>query len=101
MGQLNKLDRNILAGYCSAFALWQQAQEVLHQQGTVYFTPKGKLEIRPEVEIAKTTGEMMQGFAEELGLTPTSRARMNLPKENKEIDPMEEILREVEMERRK
>jgi P27 family predicted phage terminase small subunit len=101
MGLLSKLDRNMLAGYCSAYALWQQAQEVLNQQGTVYVSPKGKLETRPEVEIARTTGEMMQGFANELGLTPTSRARMNLPKENEEIDPLEEFLREGERNRRR
>jgi P27 family predicted phage terminase small subunit len=96
LGILSRLDRNILAGYCSSCALWQQAQEVLSKQGTVYVSTKGKLETRPEVEIAKTVGEMMQGFAEELGLTPTSRARMNLTPENKELDPIEEILREVE-----
>jgi P27 family predicted phage terminase small subunit len=96
LGILSRLDRNILAGYCSTYALWQQAQEVLSKQGTAYVTTKGKLETRPEVEIAKTAAEMMNAFAEELGLTPTSRARMNLPPENKELDPIEEILREVE-----
>jgi P27 family predicted phage terminase small subunit len=99
MGLLTKLDRNILAGYCAAFAMWQQTQEVLSQQGMVYVSTKGKLETRPEVEIARTAGEMMQGFANELGLTPSSRARLNLPKENEEVDPMEEILREIDRER--
>jgi P27 family predicted phage terminase small subunit len=101
MGLLTKLDRNILAGYCAAFAMWQETQEVLSKQGTVYVSPKGKLEIRPEMEVAKTIGEMMQRFAAELGLTPTSRARMNLPKENEEVDPLEEFFREAERERRK
>ena len=50
LGLLTKLDRNILAGYCAAYALWQQTQEVLSKQGTVYVTTKGKLEPRPEVE---------------------------------------------------
>ena len=34
----------------------------------------------------------MQGFAAELGLTPTGRARMNLPKENEEDRPHGRIL---------
>ena len=93
MGLLTKLDRNVLAGYCAAFALWQETQEVLSKQGTVYVSTKGKLETRPEVDIAKTTGEIMNSFARELGLTPSSRVRMELPKENEEVDPMEEFLR--------
>jgi P27 family predicted phage terminase small subunit len=92
MGLLSKLERNILAGYCSAYALWQQSQEVLNRQGTVYVTAKGKLETRPEVEIAKTTGEAMNAFARELGLTANGRARMDLPKGNVEVDPLEEFL---------
>jgi P27 family predicted phage terminase small subunit len=95
LGLLSSLDRNILAGYCNAFALWQEAQECLSKQGTVYVTTKGKLEPRPEIAIVKTAGEMMNAFAAELGLTPSSRARMNLPKPNEEIDPMEELLRDL------
>lgn len=100
LGLLNKLDRNVLAGYCVSFALWRQTQDFLSSQGTVYVTTKGQLQPRPEVAVAKTAGEMMQGFAAELGLTPTSRARMNLPKENAEIDPMEELLCGGDKERR-
>ena len=40
----------------------------------------------------------MNSFARELGLTPTSRARIELPKENEEVDPMEEFLRTGRME---
>jgi P27 family predicted phage terminase small subunit len=100
LGLLTKLDRNILAGYCNAYALWRQTQELLTVQGTVYVNAKGQLQPRPEVIVAKNAGEEMQTFAAELGLTPSSRARMNLPKANEEIDPIEEILREVENERR-
>ena len=101
LGLLTKLDRNVLAGYCVSFALWQQTQELLSKQGTVYLTGKGQLQPRPEIMVAKTAGEMMQSFAAELGLTPTSRARMNLPKANEEIDPMEELLQEMEQERKR
>ena len=38
----------------------------------------------------------MNAFAAEFGLTPASRARMRFPQSNEEIDPMEELLREVE-----
>jgi P27 family predicted phage terminase small subunit len=101
LGLLSKLDRNILAGYCISYALWQRSQEYLFKQGTVYVTTNGKLQPRPEIAVAKEAGEMMNDFAAELGLTPSSRARMRLPDPNKEIDPMEELLNEIEGERRK
>jgi len=43
---------------------------VLITQGSVYVTPKGKIETRPEVAIAKNAGEQMNTFATEFGLTP-------------------------------
>jgi P27 family predicted phage terminase small subunit len=98
LGLLTRLDRNILAGYCNAYALWRQTQEALSKQGSVYLTAKGQLLPRPELEVIKTAAEMMKAFASELGLTPTSRARMNLPKANEEIDPMEEFLRTGRMD---
>ena len=101
LGLLSKLDRNILAGYCISYALWQRSQEYLFKQGAVYVTTNGKLQPRPEVAVAKDAGEMMNNFAAELGLTPTSRARMRLPKPDEEIDPMEALLREIDQENAK
>lgn len=99
LGLLTNLDRNILAGYCNSYALWQQAQECIFKQGAVYVTAKGKLQPRPEIDIAKTAGEMMNNFAAELGLTLTSRARMRLLTPDEDIDLMEELLREIEQEK--
>jgi P27 family predicted phage terminase small subunit len=96
LGLLTKLDRNILAGYCISFAMWQKTQIFLSIKGPVYMTAKGKLQPRPEITIAKVAGEMMNNFASELGLTPSSRARMRLPKSNEELDPMETLLQEIE-----
>lgn len=93
LGLLNRLDRNILAGYCSTFALWRQNQETLNSQGSVYVTPKGVLLPRPELTVVKVVGELFQRFSSELGLSPTSRARLNIPDPNAEIDPLEVFLR--------
>jgi P27 family predicted phage terminase small subunit len=98
LGLLTKLDRAQLAGYCSSCAWWRRVQEVLSTQGSVYVTPKGKIEPRPEVAIAKIAGEQMNAFAAQLGLTPTSRSRMRFPQSEAEIDPMEELFREVHKE---
>lgn len=96
LGLLTKVDRAQFAGYCTSCAWWRRVQEVLITQGSVYVTPKGKIETRPEVAIAKMAAEQMNAFAAEFGLTPASRARMRIPQSDEEIDPMEELLREVE-----
>lgn len=101
LGLLTNLDRAHLAGYCTSCVWWRRVQEVLSTQGSVYVTVKGKIEARPEVAIAKIAGEQMNAFAAELGLTPASRARLRFPQSEGEIDPMEELLREVERGGRK
>jgi hypothetical protein len=40
----------------------------------------------------------LQTFTNELGLIPPSRARINLPKENVEDDPVEAFLKENDNE---
>jgi P27 family predicted phage terminase small subunit len=92
LGLLNRLDRNILASYCSTFALWRQNQEVLSTQGSVYVTAKGVMQPRPELAVVKATAEMLQKFSAELGLSPSSRLRLEIPNPNEEVDPMEEFL---------
>jgi P27 family predicted phage terminase small subunit len=100
LGLLTKVDRELFAGYCSACAWWRKVQEVITTQGSVYVTARGKIEPRPEVAIAQVAAEQMRSLAAEFGLTPVSRARLRLPQsEEGEIDPMEEILREVEKRR--
>jgi phage terminase small subunit len=50
------------------------------------------------VEISKLAAEQMKGYAAELGLTPTSRARLELSRksnEPEEEDPMEALLSEI------
>jgi P27 family predicted phage terminase small subunit len=97
IGLLTKLDIDTLAGYCSSYSVWRKAQEVLANHGSVYVTPKGQLKARPEIEIANTAAEQMKSFASELGLTPSSRARMQLtqgPSTPEEEDPMEALLNE-------
>jgi P27 family predicted phage terminase small subunit len=92
LGLLTKLDRATLAGYCISYSWWRKAQEVLDDQGTVYVTNKGQLKPRPEVEIARISGDMMKAFAAELGMTPASRERIRLSQPGEEPDPVEKLL---------
>ncbi|MBI2847981.1 MAG: P27 family phage terminase small subunit [Chloroflexi bacterium] len=56
-----------------------RCQEIIDKEGSVYVTAKGKVETRPEVEIARMEQEAVQKMAAEFGLTPTSRLRLRLP----------------------
>jgi len=97
LGLLTQLDMALLAGYCTSCALWRYAQEVLNTQGTTYVTVRGRLEVRPEVAIAKMAAEQMSSLAAEFGLTPASRARLGITTTHKDIDtedidPLEALL---------
>jgi len=74
-GNLAKTDRNILAGYCSAYSRWRRAEKAL--QDTLTQEARHGESARPEVHIAKDALTQMTALAKELGLTPLSRARMS------------------------
>jgi len=96
LGIITNLDQSTLAGYCIVYSQWRKAQEVLRDQGMVYVTQRGQLKPRPEIEIARLSGDMMKVFASELGMTPLSRERIRLVQPDEEVSPMELLLREAE-----
>ncbi len=99
-GLLTKLDSTALACYCVSCARWRKANEIIRTQGEVYVTPKGYLQPRPEVAIARMAAEMMRTLAVEFGMTPVSRARIGVAPAGEDNDPMAVSLREVKRERR-
>lgn len=92
IGLLTSLDRATLAGYCDAFDRWSECVRFTKKQGTHYMTPAGQLREWPQVSMAKAAGQAMRAFAGDLGLTPTSRLRLNVEKEEVEDDPFEKFL---------
>lgn len=97
MGLLTKVDRAALAGYCEAHSRYLQAIKVLQEKGQTYsFTNaqlQEKFEKRPEEQIARDALNQIRQFCAEFGMTPSSRARMVIPKTNEPEDPMEELLK--------
>ena len=79
LGLLTEVDGSALAGYCQAFARWQQAEKVMTEKGLTFETEKGYLVPRPEVTIARQMMVQMRAFSVEFGLTPSSRGRLTLP----------------------
>lgn len=76
-GVLVRLNRQVLAGYCSAYANWKRAQEILNKKKDLTFkTPNGALQQIPEVGIVNQALIAMLKYASEFGMTPSSRSRI-------------------------
>jgi P27 family predicted phage terminase small subunit len=85
VGLLTKIDGVALAAYCQAYGRWQRAEEVLavvaennaSTKGLVIKTKHGNHIQNPLVGIANRALADCMKYAVELGLTPSSRTRIN------------------------
>ena len=93
MGVLSEVDMAAFAGYCQAYARWKEAEEFITQHGTIVKTPSGYWQQVPQVSIAQTYLKIMERFASEFGLTPSSRSRIVADSINHDSDDeLEELL---------
>lgn len=77
MGVLTVVDGAVLAGYCESMAAFEAAVEQLREKGSTTFnTPSGYKQQRPEVGMRNSAMMLVLRFAQELGLTPAARARL-------------------------
>ena len=93
MGVLTEVDMAVFAGYCQAYARWQEAEEFISQHGTIVKTPSGYWQQVPQVSIAQTYLKTMAKLAAEFGLTPSARSRL-IAGDGKDVkrDEMEDLL---------
>ena len=94
MGLLTEMDMAAFAGYCQAYARWKEAEEFITQHGSIVKTPSGYWQQVPQVSIAQTYLKIMNKFAEQFGLTPSSRSRIIASNDSSgsAVDEMEELL---------
>ena len=86
-------DMAAFAGYCQAYARWKEAEEFITQHGSIVKTPSGYWQQVPQVSIAQTYLKIMNRFAEQFGLTPSSRSRIIAEdNSNSTVDEMEALL---------
>jgi P27 family predicted phage terminase small subunit len=78
LGLLTGLDRNLLAAYCQAHALWVEAVASIGRYGTMVKSPNGYPMQSPYVAVANKQVEIMVRIAAELGMTPSSRTRIRV-----------------------
>ena len=88
---LTGLDRNLLAAYCQAHALWVEAVASIARYGTMVKSPNGYPMQSPYVAVANKQVDIMGRIAAEFGMTPSSRSRIRAGGPAPE-DPFERFL---------
>lgn len=88
-GVLAEVDQHALAMFCSTWARWRRAQDVLEFDGETYeaktFSDKGellsvKILPRPESAIATTLLAELRQQGDRLGMNPAARTRLRVSK---------------------
>jgi P27 family predicted phage terminase small subunit len=100
LGVLTVVDGKALAGYCHAFARWQEAEKAVSKFGLIIQEPillvdepTGYVRIKRNPAAAESREAMktMKSFLVEFGLTPASRSRIRIEKPPDE-DPFEQYM---------
>ena len=104
LGILTQLDKAIFAVYCETFSTWAKATKMIQEKGMVFSTPgktkthkDGSVETmgggfpiqNPYFPIANKAKEQMMKALIEMGMTPSSRARVKITSPPKEEDDKE------------
>jgi P27 family predicted phage terminase small subunit len=79
LGLLTIADRGCFAGYCQAWARWRQAEGNIAAEGLSIPGHRGVIRKHPLASVAARYLDAMRAFAQEFGLTPQARTRINAP----------------------
>lgn len=86
LGLLTEIDRTALAAYCQWFGRWVEAERILNEKGPLYKTEKGKVQQSPMLFVAHKAAEQMHRYITEFGMTPSSRSRVQVTKNEEPQD---------------
>ena len=100
LGLLTEMDTTALEMMCLHYATAVQAERLIRREGLVTTGVRGGLVKHPAVQILRDSSTAFRQYAEQFGLTPSSRARIELPMPD-EPDELERLLfgRQVEVRR--
>jgi P27 family predicted phage terminase small subunit len=92
-GLLKKLDMSILEVWASAADLYRKAQAGINKTGLLIKAPNTGVPMQsPYLAIANKQAQIMAKAAVEMGFTPASRSRVQMPLEAaEEMDPWADI----------
>ncbi len=96
-GLLTALDQISFAALCVAWGDMREAHTLLEREGYIVTGKRGAMRPHPAVRMLHTAERQFLAMAKCFGMTPASRARLNLPAPPRdEPDPLERILAERE-----
>ena len=78
IGMLTEMDETAMVNYVVAYDRFRQAQEVIQEHGFTTRSAAGGYKKRPELQVISEAQMTMRRFMDAFGLTPASRARLNL-----------------------
>jgi P27 family predicted phage terminase small subunit len=88
-----RLDMAGIAAYCVAFSRWADAEKKVAKHGIIVMSPDKKFPMKsPYLCVAESAMEFMRKMLGEFGLTPTSRARLQVPTAPDELDEFERFI---------
>lgn len=88
LGLLTVADLKTFEAYCASFELYVLAKQKVEEYGLTDMTDKGNVIQRPEVGIMNTALKNMKSFAQEFGLTPSSRTNLTAQQMVDSEDPI-------------
>jgi P27 family predicted phage terminase small subunit len=77
LGVMTKYDRAVFALYCQSWGRWQDAEEQVAAKGTVVKTQSGNIIQNPALAVSNRAAKDCIRYAQELGLTPSARSRID------------------------
>jgi P27 family predicted phage terminase small subunit len=90
---LTEVDLAAFTMYCVNCSRVAAAEKIIKALGMTITTPQGYVQARPEVSIGRQCGAEVRKFAQEFGMTPSSRTRVRTPE--KPAAPKEDPWAEV------
>ncbi len=85
LGLLTRIDTAALEAYCVAYARWVEAEEQVDATGgSVIATSNGNLIQNPWLAVANRAMKEMRDWLREFGMTPSSRSRVHVQKNDGE-----------------
>ena len=90
LGMIAQLDMAGIAAYCVSFSRWADAERRVAKHGIIVISPDKKFPMKsPYLCVAESAMEAMRKMLSEFGLSPTSRARLHVPKVPDAFDEFE------------
>ena len=94
-GLLSSLDASVLERWANCAGLYREALSKINRSGVagmIIKTPSGILRRSPLMDVIRDLAQEMKGYESEMGFTPASRSRVQVPQEAVDKnDPWSEI----------